>query len=73
VRAVELIGREKSMFVDRLEVKSGPFDEMSIEDIDAIIEAVKAETARRASNAGESDDVDSSELTFLPPPLEVER
>jgi hypothetical protein len=68
VRAVELIGKEISMFVDRHEVKSGPLDSLSFEDLDALIECVNVETARRALNAGESADPDSSEPAWLPPP-----
>jgi hypothetical protein len=46
---------------------------MSFEDLEAIIEATNAEAARRASNAGESGDTDSSDPAWLPPPLEVEK
>jgi hypothetical protein len=55
-----LVGKEISMFVDRHEVKSGPLDELSFDDLDRLIQAIDAETARHASNAGESGDTDSA-------------
>jgi hypothetical protein len=71
IRAIELVGKEMGLFVDRHEVKSGPLDEMNFEDLEKIIEALDAEEARRASNPGDAGDTDSS--AFLLPPLEVEK
>src|SRR5229473_6994952 len=50
VRAVELVGKEMGLFVDRHEVKSGPLDELSYDDLGRLIDALDAEEARRASN-----------------------
>jgi hypothetical protein len=75
VRAVELVGKELGLFVDRHEVKSGPLDALStlgMEDLDAVIEACNARLADPA-NAGESGDTDSSQGAFLPPPFEAEK
>jgi hypothetical protein len=48
------------IFLEKYEVRGGQLDDFRPEDLDAVIEAAKAETARRASNAGESGDTDSS-------------
>jgi hypothetical protein len=68
IRAAELLGKNLGLFTDRLEVRSNPLDELSFEDLERLIEALDAESAGRASNAGESGDTDSSEPAWLPPP-----
>ena len=46
-RALELIGKELGMFVDRKEVRTGELDSLSPEEKRAALEAVKAEIERR--------------------------
>jgi hypothetical protein len=67
IRADELLGKTLGIFTEKIEVRGGPLDDINFEDLEALIEAVNAETARRASNAGESADADSPELAWLPP------
>lgn len=49
-KALELIGKELGMFVDRKEVRTGPLDNLPPDDAKALIEAIDA--IQRARTAG---------------------
>jgi len=66
VRAVELMGRERGMFVEKHEVRGGPLEELSIADLERLVENADAESARRSTIAGESGDQDSQDRNALP-------
>lgn len=54
-RALELIGKELGMFVDRKEVRTGPlFADLTDEQLDAAIVAARALATAEAPRAGES-------------------
>lgn len=49
-RALELIGKELGMFVDRREVRTGDLDDVPYEEKKAALEAVRSELKRRGVN-----------------------
>lgn len=48
-RSLELLGKELGMFVDRKEIRSGPLDEASPDELDRLREELISERARRAA------------------------
>ena len=48
-RSLELLGKELGMFVDRKEIRSGPLDEASPDELDRLREELIAERVRRAA------------------------
>lgn len=52
-RALELIGKEQGMFVDRKEVRTGPLDSVPHEEKASALEAVRKELSKRVNESGQ--------------------
>lgn len=49
-RALELLGKELGMFVDRKEIRTGPLDEATPDELERLREELISERARRAAD-----------------------
>ena len=49
-RALELLGKELGMFIDRKEIRTGPLDEATPDELERLREELVAERTRRLAN-----------------------
>lgn len=54
-RALELLGKEVGMFIDRKEVRTGALDEINQDELDRLRAELAAERLRRAGTAGRTE------------------
>lgn len=55
IRAVELMGKQLGMFIEKKEVKTGLLDDADAGELDRVRETLIAEAARRIAEAGRPD------------------
>lgn len=66
IRAAELVGKELGMFVDRKEIKTGELDDINLDELDKIRDALRDESARRAGESRESSSSGTEDRAVLP-------
>lgn len=64
-RALELLGKEVGMFIDRKEIRTGSLDEMKPDELRDLREAIAAERAARAG-PGSGSGADAKPASGLP-------
>lgn len=66
VRAIELLGKDIGMFVDRKEIKTSKIDEMTIEELDELAERLRSEPEGAAPSDSGEGETGKENLDVLP-------